>query len=189
MSFQTHTTQISIDVPSATDAGTAFLRIVPQQNGQVRVEPTKAGRTLNPFWSVWLRQLILDKTDTKNGFVVDLRDNDMLVSSQLTQEGLVATVLHFAVQIRPLPKSPMIRSFTSKYEIAWRPKDWSIELDDEAWERVSALKLPPHYRVDNGRYTIWLRRGQRGKVSIFLPARLIELHLALYYEEKLRVST
>ena len=186
MSFETHMTLGPIDVPSAN--GTALLRIVPQRNGQVRVEPTKAGRTLNSFWSVWLRQLILDKTDLEDGFVVDLRDNDMLVSSQLTHPGLVATVLNFAVQIRPLAKSPMIRQLARKYEVSWRANDWDFELDEAACRRINELNLPARHRVEAGIHHIWLTRSKRSKVSIFLSARLIELHLALYYDEQSRVS-
>ncbi len=160
-------------IASANQSGVAYLEIVPYDGG-VRVQRTDAGRrSLNPFWTVWLRQLILEKADPKHSFAVELRDSDVFVSSSSTPEGLMETVRAFGCRIHPLPL-PMRRRHASTTS---RWMSWDTEVDLS--EPLKLLSLP------GGKFRTWatplhavLERDQRNKFQIGTLGLMVECHIA-----------
>lgn len=199
MSFETSVLNMSpITVPSVTPKGTAYLRIIPERDDRVRVERTPAGtKRLNAFWAVWLRQLVLQKTDVNDGLSVELRDNDVLFtiptdsetnsSSTITPQGLIMTVMHLATPIVPIPGPPMYRRWEDKFEMTWWPqvnrrRRWEEFADYEALSHVLAgLQLPPQVRLHWDSYTIRLDRGKRCQFKMRHLAHMIEMNVALHY--------
>lgn len=199
MSFETSVLSMTpITVPSLMPKGMAYLRIVPERDDRVRVERTAAGtKRLNAFWAVWLRQLILQKTDVSDGLAVELRDNDVLISAPadddatgntMTLQGLAMTVMHLATQVVPIPGPPMFRQWERKFEMTWWPETnrhhrrWEEFTDYEALSRVLVeLQLPPHVRVESDEYSIQLYRGKRCQIKMRHLAHMVELNVALHY--------
>lgn len=163
-----------------TKKGTAYLKIVPH-GSKVRVQRTQAGRTLNRFWMIWLRQLLLDKTDLKYGFAVEVRGTSLLVSSNSSRQGLEETVRAFAAQIAPIPNPPMTRrdDITSRREMWWWVKQ--DECDDvDLTECLRELQLPGKAWVDGGRWLVSLKRDAQNPFQIRELGMMVECHVALY---------
>jgi hypothetical protein len=84
--------------------------------GRIRVRRTQLGKDkLNRFWTVWLRELIMTKTDIRFGFSVEVYGEYVLVAADTTPEGLLETVRQLAAQIYPIKELPLVRI----------EKDWS----------------------------------------------------------------
>jgi hypothetical protein len=164
-----------IPIPSATSKRTAFLEIVPHGD-KLRVQRTEAGRALNNFWDVWLKQLMLDKTEPRDGVSIELPGNNVLIGSNLPRDGLISMVYGIAGLIRPLPAPPMKRRAISSSVEVW----WEFTTDDDLTECFSVLDLPGPVRFQ---YGCSLRRGQKNPLGIGELARMVELHVALYYEK------
>ena len=167
----------NIPIPSATRSHTAFLEMRHDRN-RLCVQRTEAGRqALNCFWNVWLRQLMLDKPDARDGVGVELRGSSVLIGSNLSRDALTAMVYGIAGLIRPLPRPPMRRHHhTSSSVEIW----WNITTDDDLTECLSTLKLPQPAQLD---YALRLRRGQKNPYKIGELARMVELHVALHYHD------
>lgn len=58
---------------------------------------------------MWLRELILTKTDARHGFAVELYHRNVIVSSSTTPIGLRETVRSLAADVRPLMIVPLKR--------------------------------------------------------------------------------
>lgn len=169
--------RLVIPIPSATKNHTPFLEMVPHGD-KLRVQRTDAGRTLNNFWDVWLKQLMFDKTDPRDGVSVELRGNNVLIGSNLPCDGLAAMVYGIAGLIRPLPKPPLKRrDYAGSSVDIW----WDVTTDDDLTECLSMIDLPQPTRLD---YGLRLKRGQKHPLGIGELARMVELHVALYYEDK-----
>jgi hypothetical protein len=161
-------------VLTSTKKGTAYLEIIPHGN-KVRVQRTDAGKTLNKFWTVWLRQLLMEQTDRKHGFAVELRGSSVLVSSNTSPEGLMETVRAMAARIVPLSNPPMTRwglDATSSF-MPWRVKD-EVDLT----ECLKSLRLPRGAHVTNGRWLMSLKRSQKCPFRISELALMVEYHVA-----------
>lgn len=163
-------------VTSSTRKGTAYLEVVPYR-GKVRIQRTKAGRCLNKFWTVWLRQLILEKTDLKHSFAVELRGTSVLVSSRTTQQGLIETVRSLCEEIVPIPNPPITRidSCTSKAGASWK-----IEGDFDIDACLESLDLPGKARVHGDWGGCRITRDQKNVFRISELCLMVELHVALY---------
>lgn len=123
----------------------SFLQVVPRDDSKVLVCTTELGsRSLNKFWTAWLRDLLLHKTDAKHVFAVEMRNGDAIVSWSKSSSGLTHAVLGLASQIGPLTKVPLKRidpQRTSPNKRTWRIVNISgVELDIESI--IKSIKLP-----------------------------------------------
>lgn len=164
-------------VITSTRKGTAYLEIVPHGK-KVRVQRTEAGRSLNRFWTVWLRKLLLEQTDPKHGFAVELRGSSILVSSSTTAQGLMETVRSLAAQITPLRKPPI--SLREDWTTS-RSASWEVHGDVDLSECLESLELPQKSRVDvSGTWFVSLTRHRSNSFRIGELCLMVELHVALY---------
>lgn len=181
-------------VVSAHGRNKTFLEIV-QQGDRVRVQPTSLGKSsLNRFWPMWLRELILTKTDHRLGFAVELYGKNVVVSSEATREGLLETTRSLAADIRPFMHVPLKRwnDRNNPDPRPYGPIDWvitrpgipvaliidaiplpryaSVEFHDESWLWG--------YDDDDDYGMIELTYGG-GPLSSREIAMIVELHFAL----------
>ncbi len=170
-----------VPVYTGTKRGTAYLEII-RQGSSVRVQTTLAGRTLNKFWTVWLRWLILAKTDSLHGFSVELLDSFVVVTSNVTPEGLVETVRSLAAGIVPLPNPPITRLDRTTAHEAW----WDIEPGTDVGALLQELHPyfpnshdPKRVRLLAEGWRIRLLRPSNYPLNMRDLCRLVELHAAL----------
>lgn len=111
----------------ATDGHQAFL-LIDQYGDRVRVRPTQLGKSeLNRFWSVWLRELIMTKTDARFGFTVEIFGRYVLVAANMTPDGLFGTVRQLAAQIYPIRDLPLVRVELDWSHKSYGPFRWKLE--------------------------------------------------------------
>lgn len=182
---------IQLPVYSAHGRNRSFLEIV-QRADRIRVQPTELGRSsLNRFWPVWLRDVILEKTDRRHGFAVEIYRKGIVVSSGTSPEGLQETVRSLAAQIRPLMHLPIKRWNDRNNEEAasYGPIEWAVTRKGlPVATLINTLKLPRggvvkfdewdpwHSNYGLGRITLTARSGA---VSLREMAMSVELHFAL----------
>lgn len=95
-------------IPAAHGRNKIYLQMFLQEAEglppRLRLVPTELGRhTLNPFWTIWLRQMILRKTRPEESFGVEIQNKYVMLSGGKSLAALEATVVGLAAQIRPLP--------------------------------------------------------------------------------------
>jgi hypothetical protein len=179
----------AIAVHSVHGRGAAYLEIVPNHAG-VRVRPTELGkRALNPFWPIWLRQLLLEQTKTERGYGVEVSNRHVLVTSEASPEATTGTVHHIAAQLQPLKRAPLVREFVdpgSGGNIRWSIKErsraipWALILDNiELPKRVRLrANLWPKDYHDFTVGTVTLQRPQHFHVPLSQLAMMVELQVA-----------
>lgn len=88
----------------------SYLRLQ-WDNDRIRVSRTRLGKEKLPvFWRVWLRELMLKKTESHRGIYVSFDHNHVIIGAEnMTREGLIATVRQLAAQIYPPLKQPLER--------------------------------------------------------------------------------
>lgn len=180
----------------------SFLEMVPQGH-RVRVQPTELGKScLNRFWSLWLRELILTKTDHRHGFTVELYGGNVVIASNTTSAGLYATVGQLAGEVRPLLVLPLKRWFNRNDPgpKSYGPIIWGIDrpnlpvktiIDgmtlprgadlrfEEPWGEESRFEVPDLSRYEllrNGRLKLTYGGGPLAGREL---AMLVELKFAL----------
>ena len=174
----------------------AFLEVV-RQGDRVRVQPTSLGNaSLNSFWPMWLRMLLQEKTAHKYGFAVEFYRDNVIVSSSATYEGLEATVINLAAEIRPLMHLPLRRLVDVSEGRSYGPIDWDmLRQRDDNYVPVAFIRERMHLpRGVTLFYDPWWHRNTRGSVRTRgilrleyrnppIPGRelamLVELHFAL----------
>lgn len=130
----------------------AYLEIV-RDGTSIRVQPTLLGKKkLNRFWTMWLRKLLLEQTPAKRGYAIEIRRNNLRITSDASIDAMIGTVHQIAAQLYLLPEPPLVRHrFDSEknardMRIAIKAKPQSIP--DEAiaamdWPAiVEGIKLP-----------------------------------------------
>lgn len=169
---------VASPVYTSTLHGTAFLEVVPTGRG-VRVQRTESGRTLNPFWTVWLQQLLFEKVDRKYNVFADVRDGNVNVSARMSAEGLIATIQRIACEIRPLPKPPIDwrhESTSPGYTLWWVDEDHPADVVS----LLKTCKLPGKSRLSANCSFVELWRDPRmSDPTIGILRLMVELHLAL----------
>lgn len=171
----------------------AFLEIV-QQGNRVRVQPTPLGRsTLNRFWPMWLRELILTKTDHQHGFAVELYRGNVVISSETTMDGLRETTRSLAADIRPLMGMPLKRwnNRNNPNPDPYGPIEWLINrpgiptaliIDAIPLPRYANVKFRDwswHWRHSDDDYGMVRLAYGGGALSSREVAMIVELHFAL----------
>lgn len=87
----------------------AYLEVV-RDGAAVRVQPTRLGKKkLNRFWTMWLRKLLLEQTPAKRGYAVEVRSNNVRITSDTSVEAMMGTVHQIAAQLQPLTHPPLVR--------------------------------------------------------------------------------
>lgn len=167
---------IATPVNTRCSRGTAYLEVVAVRRG-VRVQRTDSGRTLNPFWDVWLRKLLLSKANVRLGLSVKLDDKSVFVSSsRISPESLVAVVQSIASVIVPIPSPPIRRR---KYSIRSSSAFWWVDDDADVTECLRRIRLPKGSTVDGGESLVILNHSRRSPFRIGIICRMVELHVAL----------
>jgi hypothetical protein len=171
-----------VPVYSLVRKRTVFLEISSKEgSSKLCVKQSKSVEpgTLNRFWTVWLRQLILDAADASHQYTVRINDDRVWVSGNGAFESLHAMVYSKALQIKPLKPPPMERDRlpVSSYEMRW----W---LQDGVWEKVEAVVnavLPRGAEVYGGPGVLYLERRppRRGAaLSLSELGKLVEWQVA-----------
>lgn len=168
-------TPVVSPVTSRTSKGTAYLEIVPQQDGRVRIQRTETGKTLNKFWTIWLRRLILTSTCPKDGFAVELKGAEVLVSASLSRQAIVSTVSALAEHIVPIPNPPIYRRVDA---IRSRQAIWDVDPSVDLSEALNGIRLPHPavLKLQNGLLT--LDRGAKNPFTIGELCLIVEEHVA-----------
>lgn len=164
-------------VLSPTKHGTPYLEIVLQDDGKVRVQRTEAGKTLNKFWTAWLRHLILGKSDPRGGFAVELRGAAILVSASVSSQALMETVRAFAQQIVPIANPPIHRLTDS---VTSRQACWNITSGVDLQDCLQSVQLPQPAQLQAQNGHIVLTRGSKNPFKIGELCLIVEHHVALH---------
>lgn len=163
--------------------GKVYLEIVPTKLG-VRVQPSELGeRSLNDFWVVWLRDLLLERRDTRGSIGVVLEKGCVNVSWSGSKESLIETIRRLGAQIRPLPQPP-IRRVDQRLSDGMYPIRWEVQssVGPDFPDAVASVSVPGHAKLLGwgapGEH-LFLRRYQRCKVPAWTIGLSIEKQLAL----------
>lgn len=162
-----------------------YLEVIPQGKA-VRVQPVDSdrGRALDRFWTVWVRDIILNKSDERHTYGVELRDNAVIVTSSATQQGLIYTVAMLAQDVRPIRQAPLHRELQvyPRGCLAW---EYGGEWGDKERQATSSIVLPhgAELRVIEG-LPSWptrleLRRSLACQLKMADVGKIVELHFAL----------
>ena len=173
----------AIPVHSTFGRHLSFLEVLPRDDGKVRVRATELGRrSLNKFWTAWLRDLVLHKTDAKHVFAAEMRDGDVIVSWSKSSSGLTHAVLGLASQISPLTKIPLKRHIprqASPHLREWRivePRGTTLDID----AIIESVRLPQGAVI---RYNSCLKSIEVERVDCDLSTRdlalITEYHFAI----------
>lgn len=172
------TTAVATPVNTMCLNGTAYLEVIPVRNG-VRVQRTSSGRTLNPFWDVWLRNLVLTKGNAGKGLGVALGDGSVFVSSsRIKSNGLLQTVRSIASVITPLPHPPIRRRHESTRS---SNAQWWVDDEADVTECLKSIRLPRGSSVRGGEWWVDLNHPRRSPLRISVVCRMVELHVALNF--------
>lgn len=134
-------------VASKYGSNHSYLTIAPKTGGGIEVRPTNGhGQSLNRFWPVWLRELVVNKMDVRHTAAVELFDRDRdrvtITASHISTMGLTYSVASIAAEIRPLIDPPLKRSKDPRREFgAAKVAEWAIKthyLDALDWSEVLA---------------------------------------------------
>lgn len=180
-----------VPVHSSYGRHKSFLEIV-RQGERVRVQPTDLGKqTLNRFWHMWLRELILSKTDYAHGFGVEISRGNLVISSNTTEDGLRETVRNLAAEIRPLMHLPLLRwnNRNNDNPRSYGPIEWAILRKNLPIAIIaSTMRLPPYARLSCDDYGFKTAQESWGSLQLEygggpLSGRelgmIVELHFAL----------
>ena len=183
--------QEAVPIYSAHGKHKAFLELV-EQRGRVRVQRTALGNSsLDKFWVVWLRELILKKADPAHGFAVEIFGDGVVVSSSTTMNGLRETVHKIATDIRPLLGSPLKRWNDRNNDVSksYGPITWGITRPGMPVALIiDSIPLPKGVVLKFDEYNLWRSEETNGHLSLTygsgpLPGRelamMVELHFAL----------
>ncbi len=172
----------------------SFLKIL-RDGDRLRVMPTSLGKQKLPrFWQVWLEDLILSKTASRQQFGVSIDNHHLLVDAKgVTPDGLYATVKQLCAQIHPI-KYPVILPLEHEGHhkgtgraYFWRHAQQGVRVDID---RVQGM-LPRGSNITNERFAgKWdnvvklvchgaLPRPQHTKLQV-------EYWVALDFEKQLR---
>lgn len=151
----TTNTIASRPIPAAHGKNKIYLQMFQQESAglppRIRLIPTEVGRhALNPFWPVWLRQMILHKTRSEASFSVEIQNKYVMLSGGSSLAALEPTVVGLAAQIRPLPEVLKLNDDAPEHVLRWaiRDKRRYIPID----MMVSALKVPKGISVSFDAY-------------------------------------
>jgi hypothetical protein len=172
----------------------SFLEIV-RQGDRVRVQPTDLGKqTLNRFWHMWLRELILTKTDYVHGFAVEITRGNLVISSSTSEDGLRETVRSLAAEIRPLMHMPLLRwnNRNNDNPRSYGPIEWAILRRNMPIAIIASnMHLPSYAKLSwdpDGEYGFKTARESWGSLQLsygggHLSGRelgmIVELHFTL----------
>jgi len=183
------TVRTAVPIYSKYGQHKSFLEIMPQGD-RLRVQTTKLGSAcLNRFWFMWLRKLILEKTDARHGFAVEIFRSNLVVDSNVSQSTAYAILQSLASEIRPLRSLPLERYVEPAEPRSYTPLHWTLKSENvPVDELIASCDLPRGARLMSVEWLPRHRQEAKGHVVLtygdgVLPKRyvgmLVELHFAL----------
>lgn len=177
-------------VYSAYGTHTTYLEIVREGN-KLRVQRTSLGkRTLNRFWIVWLRKLLLEQTQGRRLYTVDVCNNCVIVSSNATIDACLGTVYQIAAQLRPLKNPPLEIVTSGNLDPKVRRYDLKIGPEPRDWKKIiDTIVMPDGIRLELFYWPAHMTLPAEGRVCLVRPlvhllslsqlGMLLELEVAL----------
>ncbi len=171
-------------IGSRAEGGTPFLVMEKCAKG-VRIRPSaRYGRKLNPFWQVWMRDL-LRKADAKYQLRIKINTRDVRVTSKLPVDDWIMVVWNLAANVVQLPTPPMERD-TSREDFFDGVK-WIVDPGVNLTEIVRNVELPAavsrFFSLSGGIEAIYLDRLGKGRRKCIFPLsdvrQMVEWQIAL----------
>ncbi len=172
-------------IASDTRKGTAFLQA--EIHGRiVKVLRTASGATLNDFWTVWLRQLVL-AAGLERGLEpqVTLYGQSVSVSTNKSQEDTLAFIAEVARGIKPMDGPPIERTPDSMQR--GRSIRWYITRDFQGVvDCLQDVKLPVSAltQVFCSYDDVVLQRHRDHPLKLSQLALYVEWHVAKHFDTR-----